>query len=736
MELQPSESTVLVVDDTPANLHLLAQLLTHYGCKVRVVNNGAQAIESALTNPPDLIMLDVMMPGLDGYETCQRLKAEPSTREIPIIFISALASVEDKVRAFAAGGVDYVTKPFHAAEVIARVETHLALRQARRQLEEQNNQFKQEILERQRTHRALTALNAVAAAASNSLDLEADLEHALKIVLQELQLDYAWLFIPENGGRLLRLVVSLGLPAQFRRQEILRPVDHCDCGELMVTGRSLRYFDRPVCVRLAAYQEGFPELPAQHLSLPILAKQRVVGILNLAGANIAGLTAYHYEWLEAVAGQIGNAIENALLYQNVLNKAERLSVLHRLSTILSQSWQLDQVLPPLLSEVAQVVDTSLGVIVLRSDDSREPYKAHFRFGRWQNPAALNSITWQEAPFLPIIEQTRAPLFIRDPAGDNRLNPLAGLVEQENIQTMLILPMVAHNQLSGFIQLGVVGRPRTFEATEVELARTLTNQAAVAVEKARLYEATVTRYEQEQEIARQIQQNLLPQAAPHLPGFSLAGLCRPAYMTGGDFYDFIPLPTGPVGIVVGDVTGKSLPAALVMALARNTIRLELVNHLRPAVAMTAANRWLCRDIRHGTFVATVQALIDPATRQMSLVNAGQMMAFLVRDGQVSFVLPLDSAAIPLGLEEDLAYTQSEVALLPGDSLVFYTDGIVEARNKAGHMFGFERLEAGLQGLAGRNPEEMIAGLMAAVEAFVEAAEQHDDMTIVVVQVTGE
>jgi signal transduction histidine kinase len=126
---------ILIVDDTPVNLRLLAQILTKRGYEVRAVLNGARALASVQASPPDLILLDIMMPEMDGYEVCQYLKANEETREIPVIFISALEDTEDKVKAFEVGGVDYVTKPFQLAEVLARVETHLALRRSNAELE-------------------------------------------------------------------------------------------------------------------------------------------------------------------------------------------------------------------------------------------------------------------------------------------------------------------------------------------------------------------------------------------------------------------------------------------------------------------------------------------------------------------------------------------------------------------------------------------------------------------------
>lgn len=132
-----SRGDILIADDTPANLRLLSNMLSDQGYKVRAVINGQMALTAVRAAPPDLILLDIRMPGMSGYEVCEALKADPSTQDIPVIFISALDEIHDKVKAFTVGGVDYVTKPFQFEEVLARVQTHLALRHLQRQLQDE-----------------------------------------------------------------------------------------------------------------------------------------------------------------------------------------------------------------------------------------------------------------------------------------------------------------------------------------------------------------------------------------------------------------------------------------------------------------------------------------------------------------------------------------------------------------------------------------------------------------------
>jgi len=163
------ETNILVVDDTPDNLRLLMGILVQEGYCVRPVSSGLEALSTVEEEPPDLILLDIKMLEMSGYEVCERLKADERTRDIPVIFLSALGETEDKIKAFALGGVDYVTKPFQAEEVLARVKTHLTLQQYRDHLEEvveerttelktANEHLQQEIAERKRTEQELQQL--------------------------------------------------------------------------------------------------------------------------------------------------------------------------------------------------------------------------------------------------------------------------------------------------------------------------------------------------------------------------------------------------------------------------------------------------------------------------------------------------------------------------------------------------------------------------------------------------
>ncbi|MEG5037883.1 MULTISPECIES: response regulator [unclassified Microcoleus] len=175
--IEENQGNILIVDDTPENLQVLSATLSDRGYKVRGVINGKMAIRAARSGSPDLILLDIKMPEMDGYEVCTQLKADPKTSEIPVIFISALDEVLDKVSAFQVGGVDYVTKPFHVAEVLARIEHQLTIQRLKKQLLDRNKELQEEIIERKK------AEEAAAAASLAKSQFVANMSHELRTPL-------------------------------------------------------------------------------------------------------------------------------------------------------------------------------------------------------------------------------------------------------------------------------------------------------------------------------------------------------------------------------------------------------------------------------------------------------------------------------------------------------------------------------------------------------------------------
>jgi diguanylate cyclase (GGDEF)-like protein len=184
----PYKADILIVDDTPDNLRLLSNMLMSQGYQVRKAINGKLALKAIQISQPDLVLLDINMPEINGYEVCKQLKLSENTRQIPVIFISALDETLDKVKAFEVGGVDYITKPFQLAEVLARVENQLTIHKLQRQLYEQNSKLQLEIIERQKIEEEIRFLFTTTQLISKSIDFD----DALKVTLEQVCLAIGW----------------------------------------------------------------------------------------------------------------------------------------------------------------------------------------------------------------------------------------------------------------------------------------------------------------------------------------------------------------------------------------------------------------------------------------------------------------------------------------------------------------------------------------------------------------
>ncbi len=237
----PPRANLLVVDDAPLNLHLLVHLLTKQGYKVRPASSGQAALAAVQAEPPDMVLLDIMMPEMDGYEVCRRLKAEERTRNIPVIFISAIDQSADKVRAFETGGVDYVTKPIQPGEVVARIETHLKLRELQKNLEEKNRLLEEEIAERQMIEESLRQhaeeLDAFAHTVAHDLKTPLSIMVGYSELLSLSQLPpEEWqktvLDIRRTGYKMIEIIDELLLLAQVRKMEHVE-IEALDMSEIV-----------------------------------------------------------------------------------------------------------------------------------------------------------------------------------------------------------------------------------------------------------------------------------------------------------------------------------------------------------------------------------------------------------------------------------------------------------------------------------------------------------------------
>ena len=247
-----------------------------------------------------------------------------------------------------------------------------------------------------------------------------------------------------------------------------------------------------------------------------------------------------------------------------------------------------------------------------------------------------------------------------------------------------------------------------------------------------------RMDEELKVARDIQMSMLPAKAPKIEGFAIAARCIPAREVGGDFYDFIEVPsdgTGErLGIIIGDVSGKAMSGALVMAASRSIFRILTEAYTSVEQLMAIGNTLLKRDIKKGMFVALAYTVWDSQHKTLTLSNAGQTQPILCpSDGSKPVYVDTPGDKFPLGIVKKCHYEETQVPLQVGDVVVLYTDGVVEAMNAKGALYGFERFMAAIEAGRGLSANALLEKLMDDVSRYVGDAEPHDDLTIVVVQV---
>ena len=300
---------------------------------------------------------------------------------------------------------------------------------------------------------------------------------------------------------------------------------------------------------------------------------------------------------------------------------------------------------------------------------------------------------------------------------------------------LVVPLISHGDLIGWLPLGPRLSELGYSSRDQRLLSALASQAAPALRVAQLIveqkaEAQEReRLKQELQVARLIQQTLLPLEPPSLPGWHLAGFYQPAQAVGGDFYDFLLFEDGRLGLVVGDVTDKGIPAALVMASTRSLIRSAAAQLISPGRVLRHVNRLLHNDIPPAMFVTCWYALLDPQTGVLRYANAGHNLPYRRNNGTVS---ELRATGMPLGLMPSIEYEEKETTILPTETVLFYSDGLVEAHNPWREMFGGHRLHQLIAGHHG-NGSSLIRYLMEELQTFTSnAEEQEDDVTLVTLE----
>jgi sigma-B regulation protein RsbU (phosphoserine phosphatase) len=409
-------------------------------------------------------------------------------------------------------------------------------------------------------------------------------------------------------------------------------------------------------------------------------------------------------------------------------KIKRLSTLIDVNALISSSLNLDQILENVMSISKKVMSADASSLMLIDEKTNElvyevalgsvgeKLKQEFRLKMGQGIAGTVA---QDGKPLLIEDVYKHPKFYRghDEATGYRT------------KSMIAVPLKVGDRITGVAQ--VINRldNNPFDRDDLDLFLALCSMAAIAIENAKMHRTLMERQRlvKDMEFARTVQESFLPQHAPEIVNYRFSAHYTPAQEVGGDFYDFIHFDRERAGIVIGDVSGKGVPAALYMAKLGSDLKTLAFTADDPASALKKLNNLLVERSRRGMFATVLYLELDPGNGRMKLSNAGHLPPIIKKaDGSVEKLAPAGGS--PLGILPNMDFGQETVMLGPGDTVILYTDGIIEAMNARDELYGYERFEALIR-KSPSDPDALKAVIIDEINRFTGLSPQHDDMTLV-------
>jgi len=407
---------------------------------------------------------------------------------------------------------------------------------------------------------------------------------------------------------------------------------------------------------------------------------------------------------------------------------EELGILNEIAMAINSSLSMEKILDLITQRCVHHLRAEQGaVLLLEEQKSKKPFQTICRVGDNSQPRLPLHFNEQLTGWML---KNRSPLLINDLGNDSRF--ATGSDDPFPARSLLCAPLVCRGKMTGLLAVFNKKTSGGFSIDDQRLLAIIASESAQVIENARLAEKEkdLQHVQEELHLAFEIQTNLLPKEAPHLSGYDIAGKNTPAKEVGGDYYDFLAVEERKLAFCLGDVSGKGLPAALLMANLQAAVRSQTMAGTSLTSCLERANALLFRNTSSEKFATLFFGCLDAASHVLHYCNAGQNHPFLI--GNEIKPIRLSAGGLALGCFESFPFEESQVALKPGDQLIVFSDGISEAVNGAGQEFG----EASICELASANREASAAGLIdfifKAVGEHARNQPQMDDMTMVVVK----
>lgn len=405
---------------------------------------------------------------------------------------------------------------------------------------------------------------------------------------------------------------------------------------------------------------------------------------------------------------------------------EELSILNDLARAISASLNTQEIIQTIVRRSLRALNAEQGVVTLIEEQSAGTMKTLVR-------TMMSSDDGEQYHFnqslLGWMHLNKKPIAINNPNGDDRFR---GVQWDSSINSLLAVPITVRSELRGVLTVYNKKNGGQFSDNDQRLLAIIAAQSGQVVENARLNEReqALTRMQEEVRLASRIQLDLLPKEPPSLPGYEIVGSTMPAQAVGGDYFDFISIDDHRLAFCLGDVSGKGLPASLLMANLQATLRGQTLLKSSPKECLERSNFLLFQSTSPEKFATLFYGILDTQTHSLSFSNAGHDPPYVLRDGAEP--ARLIDGGIPLAIFKDFSYEQGEIALNPGDTLALYSDGITEAMNAGEEHFGEERLAAILLEHSKIAPRELMELVLSAARAHAGTTPQSDDMTLVIIK----
>jgi phosphoserine phosphatase RsbU/P len=476
------------------------------------------------------------------------------------------------------------------------------------------------------------------------------------------------------------------------------------------------------------YIEANPNVRSE-LAVPLIVKNKVIGVLDLESEIPGYFTEEHQRLLELVASRMSIAVENARLYTRLSRQAQTLTVLNEISREITSILDVDDLLERIGLLLKRVIDFQMFTILLWNERT-EQFEHRFSTRYGERVTRERNVTLGRG-IIGTAAQQREPLLAPDVRKDSRY-----VSENPETRSELSVPLIYKGQVIGVIDLEHT-RVNYYNEDHVRTLSTLAAQVAISIANARLYQRIheeEQRMERDLEMARKVQLRLMPSRPPKLERAEIAAQFLAARSIGGDVYDFLDYGPGRTALAVGDVSGKAAPAALYAALVSGILRSLAPQHLSPAAMLTALNDQLQERKLDSQYVTMLMAVWDDSNQTLQIANAGSVQPLFVSSTPKGpDVKTIQAEGFPLGLFPNAEYEEFTLSTRPGDLVVFFSDGIVDAVNDAGEMFGDERLNAVLKSQTHSTAATTVDAILKAVTDFQAGTDHFDDETVVVLRV---